>query len=165
MLRRPRQRPRRDHLRVCGADQWWLRGTVGGRGSPPRVRSRPMVAARDRRRQGITSACAEQTYSTRIRNRETGDHLRVCGADQRVRVKRHGERGSPPRVRSRLSLRSIQATSLRITSACAEQTWRDRTMTRRHRDHLRVCGADRMVVLSVTRPAGSPPRVRSRQDA
>ena len=162
---RPRSnslRTRKDHLRVCGADDAQEAKAKTEEGSPPRVRSRPMVAARDRRRQGITSACAEQTYSTRIRNRETGDHLRVCGADQRVRVKRHGERGSPPRVRSRLSLRSIQATSLRITSACAEQTWRDRTMTRRHRDHLRVCGADKTLDDLLGLGRGSPPRVRSR---
>ena len=154
-----------DHLRVCGADKAKVEQLENEKGSPPRVRSRRCSGGQGKDRGGITSACAEQTNGGCAGPSAAGDHLRVCGADQRVRVKRHGERGSPPRVRSRLSLRSIQATSLRITSACAEQTWRDRTMTRRHRDHLRVCGADRMVVLSVTRPAGSPPRVRSRQDA
>ena len=157
--------PQGDHLRVCGADKAKVEQLENEKGSPPRVRSRRCSGGQGKDRGGITSACAEQTNGGCAGPSAAGDHLRVCGADQRVRVKRHGERGSPPRVRSRLSLRSIQATSLRITSACAEQTWRDRTMTRRHRDHLRVCGADRMVVLSVTRPAGSPPRVRSRQDA
>ena len=151
-----------DHLRVCGADKAKVEQLENEKGSPPRVRSRRCSGGQGKDRGGITSACAEQTNGGCAGPSAAGDHLRVCGADQRVRVKRHGERGSPPRVRSRLSLRSIQATSLRITSACAEQTWRDRTMTRRHRDHLRVCGADKTLDDLLGLGRGSPPRVRSR---
>ena len=34
---------RRDHLRVCGADDQALASFLQGEGSPPRVRSRPHV--------------------------------------------------------------------------------------------------------------------------
>ena len=70
-----------DHLRVCGADK--PRGTrsTPGYGSPPRVRSRRICAARMVNPSGITSACAEQTRPPTIGRPSCVDHLRVCGAD------------------------------------------------------------------------------------
>ena len=71
----------RDHLRVCGADQWPDLRSHRTRGSPPRVRSRlghGPVAVRPVR---ITSACAEQTTRSPWSSRRCRDHLRVCGAD------------------------------------------------------------------------------------
>ena len=50
-------------------------------GSSPRVRSRPFAEALAKLPQGIISACAEQTLSSFRLRRDTGDHLRVCGAD------------------------------------------------------------------------------------
>ena len=90
-----------DHLRVCGADQWWLRGTVGGRGSPPRVRSRLIRHEYATAKRGITSACAEQTSGCGSSATVNGDHLRVCGADYRFAQSKQPPYGSPPRVRSR----------------------------------------------------------------
>ena len=101
---RPRSnslRTRKDHLRVCGADDAQEAKAKTEEGSPPRVRSRPMVAARDRRRQGITSACAEQTSGCGSSATVNGDHLRVCGADYRFAQSKQPPYGSPPRVRSR----------------------------------------------------------------
>ena len=51
----------RDHLRVCGADMTYAKDCATGRGSSPRVRSRPTVRPRQARGHGIISACAEQT--------------------------------------------------------------------------------------------------------
>ena len=73
-----------------------------------------------------------------------------------------GQRGSPPRVRSRRGPDADNPGRNRITSACAEQThWlpKQRIFTR---DHLRVCGADLLKKLARTVAQGSPPRVRSR---
>ena len=52
----------RDHLRVCGADVEKLVEYRDKAGSPPRVRSRLVQSDAKSLAQGITSACAEQTY-------------------------------------------------------------------------------------------------------
>ena len=70
--------------------------------------------------------------------------------------------GSPPRVRSRRRPQTCRRPARGITSACAEQTLRTVWTLRCHRDHLRVCGADRGVVMALAYRLGSPPRVRSR---
>ena len=75
----------------------------GTYGSPPRVRSRHHVVVVDGQFHGITSACAEQTWSCVRVVRTTGDHLRVCGADADTWTRTRSSGGSPPRVRSRLA--------------------------------------------------------------
>ena len=111
-----------DHLRVCGADinEIWIR--VFADGSSPRVRSRPGVRARRRRRTGIISACAEQTSRRGRASRLAWDHLRVCGAD--LPQVRHSavSWGSSPRVRSRRVGGERCRPGGGIISACAEQT-------------------------------------------
>ena len=49
-----------------------------------------------------------------------------------------------------------------ITSACAEQTDLRQRGHQRHKDHLRVCGADDRAATPTVTASGSPPRVRSR---
>ena len=58
---RGRQPADRDHLRVCGADFVVCDSLEVLFGSPPRVRSRPLMPSGDDVTGGITSACAEQT--------------------------------------------------------------------------------------------------------
>ena len=131
-----------DHLRVCGADMDLGDGERVYEGSPPRVRSRPVVIHHQYRSFGITSACAEQTTRppwgrsvvwdhlrvcgaddklNRIQSGR-GDHLRVCGADFKTMCESVETAGSPPRVRSRLHLQKRRLGMFGITSACAEQT-------------------------------------------
>ena len=90
-----------DHLRVCGADSWMLRGLRMVLGSPPRVRSRRCRRRARRGLRGITSACAEQTPGDTGQPDADGDHLRVCGADATRCCCATLTLGSPPRVRSR----------------------------------------------------------------
>ena len=73
--------PTWDHLRVCGADVIRKHMFPSPLGSPPRVRSRHLPAQVAATLRGITSACAEQTLTTRIPSCIRRDHLRVCGAD------------------------------------------------------------------------------------
>ena len=73
--------------------------------------------------------------------------------------------GSSPRVRSRLGDAENSMKTVRIISACAEQTTRRSAPGRSSRDHLRVCGADWTVGHRVQRCRGSSPRVRSRRNA
>ena len=86
----------------------------------------------------------------------------MCGADYRVPYGPNGDVGSSPRVRSRLTGRSQSAMSLRIISACAEQTCIAPRPFPTTRDHLRVCGADPLEGEKLPPDEGSSPRVRSR---
>ena len=151
-----------DHLRVCGADTRAICSPVFIVGSPPRVRSRRPRPAPCGHRRGITSACAEQTYPVPARREACGDHLRVCGADQKGAAMTTTNPGSPPRVRSRREHVPVGRQSVGITSACAEQTTWARCWIACVRDHLRVCGADVQHHLTLMEHLGSPPRVRSR---
>ena len=135
-------RPVWDHLRVCGADDVVPIMASRGEGSPPRVRSRPSVVPLVGGAVGITSACAEQTAKKTDIPNVSGDHLRVCGADDRAMPVSEVAAGSPPRVRSRLPCCVTVKTTGRITSACAEQTCSGSCTSRNSWDHLRVCGAD-----------------------
>ena len=154
--------PARDHLRVCGADPIVPVRCTFCQGSPPRVRSRhydpDTITVEDR----ITSACAEQTCPCRRSCRRFWDHLRVCGADYWLRYGYYVQRGSPPRVRSRHDNGNVEQCDVGITSACAEQTIPAIATSSHNRDHLRVCGADPVVVVVLLPALGSPPRVRSR---
>ena len=147
---------------MCGADYLAERQALTASGSPPRVRSRLIVAPVLRAVAGITSACAEQTAASSSRACWAWDHLRVCGADQNRKPRGLRAWGSPPRVRSRLSRTIRRPRWRRITSACAEQTPIAPIGCARSRDHLRVCGADRDGSYWVDARDGSPPRVRSR---
>ena len=55
---------------------------------------------------GIISACAERTDWRTFPSLQYRDHLRVCGADFRVRMGGITVDGSSPRVRSGLSNRA-----------------------------------------------------------
>ena len=132
-------------------------------GSPPRVRSRQTKGHQIYSGIRITSACAEQTYLCGTNGVSIGDHLRVCGADSASHNWASFLRGSPPRVRSRLTVEGGEGSPVGITSACAEQTIRVRSHTEPWWDHLRVCGADAERKAKEEWRKGSPPRVRSRQ--
>ena len=151
-----------DHLRVCGADEGCGESSSLLLGSPPRVRSRRCLPRPLCRRDGITSACAEQTWSASTGSTAGRDHLRVCGADFSSSTVLPFGMGSPPRVRSRPDSDGMRATPGGITSACAEQTPDEIPRAGAGGDHLRVCGADYGDRLQDFQAVGSPPRVRSR---
>ena len=89
---------------MCGADGDFDLTGIAGKGSPPRVRSRRALQVFERAGPGITSACAEQTPTRTATMPCSRDHLRVCGADEPDALGDRTVVGSPPRVRSRLSL-------------------------------------------------------------
>ena len=72
-----------DHLRVCGADLGVSGFQPAVLGSSPRVRSRQGENKTISNITGIISACAEQTDTGLVHGVATGDHLRVCGADNK----------------------------------------------------------------------------------
>ena len=131
-------------------------------GSSPRVRSRRTVTFKAGSGSGIISACAEQTRRWHDVQQATGDHLRVCGADNVTLPELPAPTGSSPRVRSRQDHRQHGRGPAGIISACAEQTDLTSGEQNSTRDHLRVCGADDIMICFHCSDLGSSPRVRSR---
>ena len=152
----------RDHLRVCGADKRLTDDNGVNWGSSPRVRSRRHRENATGLPAGIISACAEQTRLDCGTHLFVRDHLRVCGADWSVDSTSVSTLGSSPRVRSRRPLSASVRSKIRIISACAEQTVRQRAEPLAWWDHLRVCGADAFRLCADLGDEGSSPRVRSR---
>ena len=95
------RRAGRDHPRVCGKDLVDDFITVAKRGSPPRVRERPLGNNLSSTYDRITPACAGKTLRRRVSNLRFGDHPRVCGKDTGPLALLGCLRGSPPRVRER----------------------------------------------------------------
>ena len=148
---------------MCGADRRFKRCVILVLGSSPRVRSRLSCSGVCGSCNGIISACAEQTAAFAMDVIRHEDHLRVCGADVKVRFTHGIGEGSSPRVRSRRSTTRIPASDGGIISACAEQTRAWPGPCASFKDHLRVCGADTEPGGGHVGGQGSSPRVRSRR--
>ena len=115
----------RDYLRVCGAVMGVMVLTTLALGSSPRVRSGPRSIACSPPILGIISACAERSPPATARTRCPRDHLRVCGAVERILLVAVVHDGSSPRVRSGQILVGVRAKCEGIISACAERSsWR-----------------------------------------
>ena len=131
-------------------------------GSPPRVRgkrSQPRSRCICRR---ITPACAGKTRYSRTSCVSRGDHPRVCGENQGESYEEFVEKGSPPRVRGKLSSPTCSPVASRITPACAGKTTGCATRSSRWRDHPRVCGENTHSRIFIGCASGSPPRVRGK---
>ena len=114
------------------------------RGSPPRVRGKVVL-----------SCWCLGFYQ---------DHPRVCGEKlNHDRVPGVGK-GSPPRVRGKASAPYKKPTMEGITPACAGKRWDASHRESLSGDHPRVCGEKLMAAEQLGRTAGSPPRVRGKDD-
>ena len=111
-----------DHPRVCGEKSTRRIFLKESFGSPPRVRGKVDVTVGTPERLRITPACAGKTPSLPLPEWEAGDHPRVCGENQIESLGEIDSRGSPPRVRGKLSRRWRHALGRRITPACAGKT-------------------------------------------
>ena len=89
----------------------------------------------------------------------------MCGEKAQRGGQPAEHRGSPPRVRGEADrLRGISR-GKRITPACAGRRLCNASAVRLVEDHPRVCGEKYPAILSRTRTAGSPPRVRGEGSA
>src|SRR5690625_7206310 len=73
--------PRQDHPRVCGKDKRHCNRSTTKRGSPPRMRERPMSKWTKYELPGITPAYAGKTQVLEKPTCPRQDHPRVCGKD------------------------------------------------------------------------------------
>ena len=118
----PRPPRQQDHPRVCGENEVYIGRLKALRGSPPRVRGKPLTSSKKSTLSRITPACAGKTGLTLFAPASSQDHPRVCGENRYGTDFAYELEGSPPRVRGKQPARDYVFASPRITPACAGKT-------------------------------------------
>ena len=108
-----------DHPRVCGEQQHGKTEHEFHVGSPPRVRGTEEYLMACELAKGITPACAGNSGGITAAVAGTEDHPRVCGEQRNLQRLSKQSKGSPPRVRGTGLSDSAHRTPVRITPACA----------------------------------------------
>ena len=108
-----------DHPRVCGEKGAVCPCRYSRAGSPPRVRGKEALTPGKRTPERITPACAGKRISRSRSSAIRRDHPRVCGEKHLREVLGVKHRGSPPRVRGKVSTQPVDVAQTRITPACA----------------------------------------------
>ena len=88
-------------------------------GSPPRVRGKEGLYPVPSFAFGITPACAGKSRQSYVAKYRIEDHPRVCGEKYTQREVAKETKGSPPRVRGKVSTSEKSDNMLGITPACA----------------------------------------------
>ena len=86
----------------------------------------------------------------------------MCGEKLAVSAADIAQKGSPPRVRGKVSLSGTKSSSTRITPACAGKSQIQRGVLYTAEDHPRVCGEKTLRIDVFDASVGSPPRVRGK---
>ena len=110
----------------------------------------------------ITPARAGKRLSSTWSDSFIGDHPRACGEKFFAAIQRATIRGSPPRVRGKVSHSSISSEMLRITPARAGKRKSYTSPSAATQDHPRACGEKWDAVRRTRCLRGSPPRVRGK---
>ena len=147
---------------MCGEKNSPTANAAGRAGSPPRVRGKAISGASPRRAVGITPACAGKREKRVEKIPQIWDHPRVCGEKVTRHRAGHPPRGSPPRVRGKVTRLYALADKEGITPACAGKSHIVRGLVKLVKDHPRVCGEKPAWPAIWLRPVGSPPRVRGK---
>ena len=126
------------------------------------MRGKGAVKIKAQPQAGITPACAGKSTKQEKHRDKAKDHPRVCGEKPcRCRYPVQPS-GSPPRVRGKVQRRPAGIRPPGITPACAGKRGCDHQRQNRARDHPRVCGEKRRIVVHSAQSVGSPPRVRGK---
>ena len=152
----------RDHPRVCGEKRTRQAVWTQCGGSPPRVRGKVVLLLVGWLLSGITPACAGKSVWQRLRPEPARDHPRVCGEKVTTASPEGGRRGSPPRVRGKVSCHCWITPQLGITPACAGKRLCYPFFLSPLWDHPRVCGEKSGSSPGSIGSPGSPPRVRGK---
>ena len=117
----PRFRPgkTRDHPRVCGEKSSLMQMDVGPLGSPPRMRGKGELPKDTKDYFGITPAYAGKRMLYARAVRRDRDHPRVCGEKTAPRHRLHLAKGSPPRMRGKVTKYVCKPQGVGITPAYA----------------------------------------------
>ena len=153
-----------DHPRVRGEKAHADPTHLWRAGSPPRVRGKVSAGGRDARQPGITPACAGKRSSCASTRLVARDHPRVCGEKRPCRARKMQGAGSPPRVRGKAPAGPARTACTGITPACAGKSSISIVTSRLPWDHPRVCGEKYQPESMILSFAGSPLRVRGKDD-
>ena len=111
-----------DHPRACGENWVFSVSEKTVRGSPPRVRGKPMLTAIPSPPHRITPARAGKTNRRSRRRPRRKDHPRACGENVFSLLSKRNATGSPPRVRGKRGKLLLIARVRGITPARAGKT-------------------------------------------
>ena len=132
------------------------------RGSPPRMRGKPLDSSFTASRDGITPADAGKTLCIRRFGGYAWDHPRGCGENPTFVPAVVEVIGSPPRMRGKPCQLRFRETRAGITPADAGKTIRVHPEPFAVKDHPRGCGENFGIFLSLLMLLGSPPRMRGK---
>ena len=147
---------------MCGEkpNRWPWTATLPG--SPPRVRGKEYSRAPTYQPYGITPACAGKRKACVPLMSRDRDHPRVCGEKAAYLRAVWVPKGSPPRVRGKVSHAVTAHLLPGITPACAGKSRIVPGIPVRGWDHPRVCGEKLGRLWQAAHNTGSPPRVRGK---
>ena len=153
-----------DHPRACGENYHIAHKALRCRGSPPRVRGKPVMIVVMPAPPRITPARAGKTARCRAGIGEPEDHPRACGENRTIHSRASSVRGSPPRVRGKHTPNQSANPAMRITPARAGKTASACALPARSSDHPRACGENFPIFIACPPARGSPPRVRGKPE-
>ena len=113
---------------------------------------------------GITPAYAGKTLLWIVPICAMRDHPRVCGENAFCHWVKPLKKGSPPRMRGKLSIDVGKFDATRITPAYAGKTYKKPARQQGSRDHPRVCGENTQRSYPHVPVEGSPPQVRGKRN-
>ena len=151
-----------DHPRGCGENEYHLLQAAFKRGSPPRMRGKPLSAFGQSSPLRITPADAGKTGSRSAAPQAARDHPRGCGENAVTLLRDCRRGGSPPRMRGKLPSSIASSILYRITPADAGKTGINTATSSIYWDHPRGCGENQPFAPFVGVYQGSPPRMRGK---
>ncbi len=138
------------------------RYSLDSEGSPPQVRGKLCGMGSVVPQHGITPAGAGKTGTSPSGCTRRTDHPRRCGENcSDTKIDKFGV-GSPPQVRGKLAIRSLNRLSPRITPAGAGKTQYKPSRQGLAQDHPRRCGENLAPLNTKCAVMGSPPQVRGK---
>ena len=130
----------RDHPRLRGEYNDWNTDKATEQGSPPLARGIPLYLSDEDKEMGITPACAGNTTMEATLQLGIRDHPRLRGEYLVSHGFSGSGKGSPPLARGILAVINTDKFGVRITPACAGNTWCRKGKRRSIRDHPRLRG-------------------------
>ena len=110
----------------------------------------------------ITPAHAGKTRNSHSSTFRSRDHPRACGENLDLKLREIDMKGSPPRMRGKLTQCGVGAGREGITPAHAGKTLLLKRLRTERRDHPRACGENRRASRPRPLNPGSPPRMRGK---
>ena len=151
-----------DHPRVCGEKVIPCTPGLHIKGSPPRMRGKAGSHTQPNNEPGITPAYAGKSLTIQKMSTASRDHPRVCGEKCCLNVIPNSIKGSPPRMRGKVTLLYALADREGITPAYAGKSAVYAEIVLYCGDHPRVCGEKPFPARQARMCRGSPPRMRGK---